>query len=210
MITVYHLETSRSERIIWLLEELELPYAVERFARESGMMAPAAFKALHPRAKSPMIRDGELVLTESGAIIEYVIHRHAGGRLAVPPAAPEYARYVQWMHAAEGTVMTQFILELYVTRLIPGIDPSLPIVAWTSGEGSRLVKYIDDELGSRPYFAGAAFTAADIMMTYCFGLLRGFMKRDLSPYRNILAYLDCIEQRPAYRKAMAIANPTTA
>ena len=208
MITIYHLENSRSERIIWLMEELGLPYTLERFDREPSMMAPPALKQLHPLGKSPLIRDGDVVLAESGAIVQYIVERVANGRLGVPPASPDYPAYVFWTHFAEGSVMPQFILNLFVGGFFPGVDPTSPLVGMAKQRSMELLRYIDDEIAKTPYFAGAEFTAADIMMMYCFGIVRSpVMEADMSVIPNIAAYISRIEERPAYRKAMAIANP---
>jgi glutathione S-transferase len=207
MITIYHLSTSRSERVIWLMEELGLQYNLERFAREPSMLAPAALREIHPLGKSPVIRDGDTVLVESGAILEYIINRHGGGRLAVPVSSPDYARYLQWMHFAEGSAMTQLLLHLFLGGMMPGVDQSAPMVAMVKDRTATLLRYIDDELRQRPYFAGETFTAADIMMVYPFGMVTGFLKTDMAQYPNTQAYLDRIGKRPAYQKAMAIANP---
>jgi glutathione S-transferase len=208
MITIYHLANSRSERVIWLMEELGLQYNLERFAREPSMLAPPALRAIHPLGKSPTIRDGDTVLVESGAILEYIIHRHGQGRLAVPVSSPDYPRYLQWMHFAEGSAMTQLVLHLFLGGMLPGVDQSLPMVATMKERTSAMLRYIDDELRTRPYFAGGAFTAADIMMVYPYGMVTGYLKTDMSLYPNTKVYLDRIGERPAYRKAMAIANPT--
>jgi glutathione S-transferase len=207
MITVYHLENSRSERIIWLLEELGLPYELQRFPRDQNMMAGEAYRALHPVGKSPIVRDGE-ILIESGAIVEYIINRHAHGRLGVPVDSPLYARYLQWMHFAEGSAMAQILTYILMCGFIPGIDQSLPFVAYTREKTVQLLSYLDGELDGSSYFLGADFSAADIMMTYCFTTCRSFLHMDLSPYQNITKYLDRIARRPAYQKATVIANRT--
>lgn len=207
MITIYHLENSRSERMIWLMEELGLPYDLQRFPRDPSMMASAAYRALHPLGKSPIIRDGDTVMIESGAIVEYIVNRHGGGRLGVPVDSPDYARYLQWMHFAEGSAMTQFLVHLFMGGFVPGIDQNLPFVQNVKDRSAHLLKFLEGELAGRPYFVGQEFTAADIMMMYCFGMVRGFMRVDLAQYPNIAAYVARIEERPAYRKAMAIANP---
>jgi glutathione S-transferase len=199
MITIYHLNTSRSERIIWLMEELGLEYNLEKFQREPGMEAPASLRAIHPLGKAPVIRDG--------AIVEYIIQRHAGGKLAVPVNSPDYARYLQWMHFAEGSAMTQFLLHLFLGGFVPGVDQTLPWVERTKERTTGLLQYLDSELSTRPYFAGQAFTAADLMMMFPFFIAKNFLQLDLSPYKNIGSYLERIEKRPAYKKAMAIANP---
>jgi glutathione S-transferase len=207
MITVYHLENSRSERVIWLMEELGLAYKLERFDREPTMRAPDSMKAINPLGKAPMIRDGETVIIESGAIIEYITNRH-GGRLAEHVNSANYGRYLQWMHFAEGTAMARFILNLFVGGFFPGIDPDSPLVGMAKQSSAEILGYLEGELGKSPYFAGNDFTAADIMMSYCFGIVRSpVMNTDLTQYPNISAYLARIEARPGYQKAMAIANP---
>jgi glutathione S-transferase len=210
MITIYHLENSRSERVIWLMEELGLSYDLERFDREPTMGAPDVLKSFHPLGKSPIVRDGDTVIAESGAVLEYIIHRHGGGRLAVAPESDAYASYSQWMHLAEGTVMPRFILSLFVGGFFPGIDPASPLIGVARRNSEQILRFIEDELGKAPYFAGAAFTAADIMMGYCLGFMASpFMNAEMALYPNISAYLARIGERPAYRKAMAIANPKT-
>ena len=210
MITVYHLENSRSERVIWLMEELGLSYHLERFDREPSMAAPDALKAINPMGKAPMIKDGDIVIIESGAILEYITNRN-GGRLAVGVNSAEYGRYLQWMHFAEGTAMARFILNLFVGGFFPGIDPNSPLVGMAKQSSAQILRYIDDELAKTPYFAGSEFTAADIMMMYCFGIVRGpIMKTDMTQYPHIAAYIAKIEARPQYKAAMAIANPKKA
>jgi len=208
MITIYHLNTSRSERIIWLMEELGLPYQLEKFQREADMGAPESLRAIHPLGKAPVIRDEDTVLVESAAIMEYIINRHGGGRLAVPVESPDYPRYIQWMHFAEGSAMMQFLNHLFLSgRFVPGVDQSSPWVKRISARSVELLKYIDSELVTRPYFAGDNFTAADIMMMFAFDVARNFLQIDMTPYPNINKYIERIAKRPAYQKAMAIANP---
>ena len=207
MITIYHLSTSRSERIVWLMEELGLEYKLERFEREPNGAAPEALKAIHSLGRAPIIRDGETVLAESGAIVDYIIHRYGGNRLAVPPTAPEYARYLYWLHFAEGSLMSVLIVPLVLTRVPQGS---------ASPAGTRILErmkqtlaFINLELAGGPYFVGASFTAADVMMTFPFTTMRLFLDYDLAPYPNIIAYLKRIEARPAYQRAMALAGAKT-
>ena len=207
MITIYHLNMSRSERIIWLMEELGLAYKLEKFQREPGMEAPASLQAIHPLGKAPVIRDGDMVLIESGAIVEYIVNRHGGGKLGVPVGSPDYARYLQWMHFAEGSAMTQFLLSLFLGGMIPGIDQTSPWVARTKARTTGMLKFLDGELSARPYFASQEFTAADLMMMFPFFIAKNVLQLDFSPYPHITGYLDRIARRPAYQKAMAIANP---
>jgi glutathione S-transferase len=205
LITVCHLSTSRSERIVWLMEELALEYRLEVFQREPNGAAPAPMKALHALGKAPMIRDGDLVLAESGAIVEYVVNRHGGGRLAVAPDAPEYAGYLYWLHFAEGSLMSLMLIALVLSR-IPEAAPS-PVKARIEARMHQMLAYVDGAIASHGYFAGERFTAADIMMVFPFTTMRRFLRYDLAPYANIAAYLARIEARPAYRKAMELAGP---
>jgi glutathione S-transferase len=207
MITVYHLENSRSERVIWLMEELGLNYDLQRFEREPSMAAPDVLKTINPLGKAPMIKDGDTVIVESGAILEYITNRN-GGRLAVGVNSKDYGRYLQWMHFAEGSAMARFILNLFVGGFFPGVDPNSPLVGMARQSSAQILRYIDDELVKTPYFAGDEFTAADIMMMYCFGIVRGpIMNTDMTLYPHIAAYIAKIEARPQYKAAMAIANP---
>jgi glutathione S-transferase len=204
MITLYHLSTSRSERIIWLMEELALPYDVERFQREPNGAAPDALREVHPLGKAPVIRDGDLVLAESGAIVDYIVHRYGGDTLAVPPADPRYGRYLYWLHFAEGSLMTLLLVALALTR-VPGGNTS-PAGGRVAGRMKQMLSFVDLELGQGPWFVGGQFTAADIMMTFPFTTMRLFLEYELAPFGNIVAYLERIEARPAYRKAMAVAG----
>jgi glutathione S-transferase len=205
VITIYHLSTSRSERIVWLMEELGLPYQLEVFEREASGAAPPPMRALHPLGKAPVIRDGDVVLAESGAIVDYIVHRHGGGRLAVAPREPSYARYLYWLHFAEGSLMTLMLIALVLSR-VPEAKES-PVRARSLDRMGQMLAFVDASLAGAPYFAGETFTAADVMMVFPFTTLRRFLDYDLAPYANIAAYLARIEARPAYVKAMALAGP---
>ncbi len=205
MITVYHLETSRSERIVWLMEELGLPYRMEVFPREANGAAPPPFKEIHALGRAPAIRDGDTVLAESGAIVDYVIHRHAKGRLALAAGDPGYARYVYWLHFAEGSLMSLLLIVLVLSR-VKEASPS-PVVARMRERMNQMLAFVDREIAGGPWFAGAEFTAADVMMVFPFTTLRNFLDYDLGPCANIRAYLERIEARPAYRRAMSLAGP---
>ena len=208
MITVYHLTSSRSERIVWLMEELGLDYELERFQREQGGAAPEAMKGIHALGRAPVIRDGDTVLAESGAIVDYIVHRHGAGRLAVAPQAPEYARYVYWLHFAEGSLMTLALIALVISR-IPDANAS-PAGLRVGARLKQMLAFVDAELAQSPYFAGADFTAADVMMPFPFTTMRLFLDYDLAPYPNIVAYVKRIEARPAYGRAMAAIAPAAA
>jgi glutathione S-transferase len=205
MITVYHLETSRSERIVWLMEELGLPYTMEVFPREPNGAAPPPFKEVHALGRAPAIRDGDTVLAESGAIVDYIVRRHANGRLALAPEDAAYARYVYWLHFAEGSLMSLLLIVLVLSRVKEA--GASPVFARMRERMNQMLAFVDREIGAGPWFAGAEFTAADVMMVFPFTTLRNFLDYDLAPYANIQAFLARIEARPAYRKAMSVAGP---
>ena len=205
-ITVYHLETSRSERIVWLMDELGLPYEMQVFPRETTAAAPHPLKEIHALGRAPAIRDGDAVLAESGAIIDYIVHRHAGGRLALPPEDPAYARYLYWLHFAEGSLMSLLLIVLVLSRVKEAA--ASPVTARMRERMNQMLSFVDTELaGGGPWFAGEEFTAADVMMVFPFTTLRNFLEYDLAPYANIVAYLTRVGTRPAYRKAMSLAGP---
>jgi glutathione S-transferase len=205
VITIYHLETSRSERIVWLMEELGLEYQLEVFPREATGAAPPPLKTIHPLGKAPVIRDGDTILAESGAIVDYIVHHHARGRLALRPEDRAYARYLYWLHFAEGSLMSLMLIALVLSR-VPEASAS-PVTARIRERVKQMLSFVDTELGGGPWFAGADFTAADVMMVFPFTTMRRFLDYDVAPYPNIVAYLGRIDARPAYRKAMAVAGP---
>lgn len=204
MITIYHLSTSRSERIIWLMEELGLDYELKRFQREPNGAAPDALRNIHPLGKAPVIRDGDLVLAESGAIVDYIVHRYGADRLAIEPANAKYARYLYWLHFAEGSLMTLLLIALVLTRVPEG--SASPAGTRVAARMRQMLSFVDSGLGDGPWFVGGQFTAADVMMTFPFTTMRLFLKYDLAPFPRIVAYLKRIEARPAYRKAMVLAG----
>src|SRR6185503_16641365 len=157
MITIYHLETSRSERIVWLMEELALPYELQVFPRESTGAAPQPLKEIHALGKAPVIRDGDTILAESGAIVDYIVHRHGGGRLALPPADSAYARYVYWLHFAEGSLMSLLLIALVLSRVKEAA--ASPVTARMRERMKQMLSFVDTELAGGPWFAGEAFTA---------------------------------------------------
>lgn len=205
VITVYHLTISRSERIVWLMEELGLEYRMEVHPREANGAAPAAMRAIHALGKAPIIRDGDTVLAESGAIVEYVVQRHGGGRLAIPAADPGFARYTYWMHFAEGSLMSLMLIALVLSR-VPEAKGSR-VTARIAQRMKDMLAYVDAELGAGPWFAGERFTAADVMMVFPFTTMRRYLEYDLAPYPNIAGYMKRIEARPAYARAMTLAGP---
>ena len=205
MITVCHLSTSRSERIVWLLEELGLDYKLEWFQREANKAAPAALREVHPLGRAPVIRDGDLVLAESGAIVHYIVERHAQGRLGIPPQDARFAGYTYWMHFAEGSLMSLMLIALALSRIPEAKDS--PVRARIAGRLAHMLAFVDGELAGHEYFAGDAFTAADIMMSFPLTTMHRYLDVDLSSYANLRAWVLRIEARPAYRKAMALVRP---
>lgn len=204
MLTVHHLGISQSERIVWLCEELELDYEFKRYDRRAdNRLAPDEYKALHPMGIAPVITDGDLVLGESGAICDYVCQRYGGGRLTPGPDHPDFADHLFWFHWSNATFMATLMMQL--VQNAAGIDPAgLPFVADRS---RRAWAMVEARLGEAPYFGGSELTTADIMMVYCLTTSRAFRGNSIDDFPNIRAYLQRIGERPAYRRAMAKAEP---
>jgi glutathione S-transferase len=198
MLTVHHLGLSQSERIIWLCEELGLPYELIRYEREPSMAAPAAYKALHPVGTAPIITDGDLVLAETCAIVEYIARKYGNGRLILGPEHPDFAAYLFWFHYANGSVLPAFMMDMTAKRL--GAEPA-------SSRTDIAFALVEKRLGEAKYFAGDEFTAADILMGFPLTRARGFSGRDLAQMPNLRAYLQRIGARPAFQTAMAKAEP---
>jgi glutathione S-transferase len=203
MLTVHHLGISQSERIVWLCEELALSYQLVRYERDKiTRLAPPEYKALHPFGTAPVIVDGAVVLAESAAIMEYIIARHGNGRLAVRPDAPNYPEYLFWFHFANGSMMpVQF-----AGAIKPTADET-PRTRISRERCERTWQMVEARLGEVPYFAGQEFTAADIIMLFPLTTMRVFAPRDISGYPHVLAYLQRIGARPAYRQAMQKGDP---
>jgi glutathione S-transferase len=198
MIRVHHLNNSRSQRVLWMLEELQLPYEVVRYERDAKtMLAPATLRAVHPLGKSPVLEDGELKLAESGAIIEYLAERY-GPELAVPPGAPGRARYLHWLHYAEGSAMPPLFLKLVLSRMGLLGRPARP---YADRQIALHLDYLEGELGEGPWFMGERFTAADIQLS--FPLEAAASRGGLNARRSGLwDFLERIHARPAYCAAL--------
>ena len=206
MLTVHHLGVSQSERIVWLCEELGIAYDLKVYERRAdNRLAPDEYKALHPLGTAPIITDGDVVLPESAAIIEYIIGKYGKGRLAVGPDAPNYADYLFWFHFANGGFMPSQ-MSVMIARIL-GVTDGDPRGAWVGARGENAWAMVETRLGETPYLAGSDFTAADIMMGFCLTTMRAFVPRDISGSPNILAYLQRIAARPAYQRAMAKGDP---
>lgn len=201
-LLLYHLDGTRSERVIWLMEELGLPYVL---SAKPGMAGMADIKAAHPMGMSPTVVDGKLTLVESGAILEYIIHRYGAGRLAEAPSSPGYASYLLWLHYAEGSAAPRIIND-YVSRSIPDVATLSPIAGRQIGGAGRVLNFVNMRLGETPHFAGENFTAADIIMHFPLKLTR-MWGVDFSLYPNVAAWFDRVEGRPAFAAAMAKGSP---
>jgi len=209
MLTVHHLGRSQSERIIWLCEELELPYALKLYGRDPvTILAPPELKALHPIGAAPVITDGDLILAESGAIVEYILAKHGSGRLAPTPNDDGFAEYLFWFHFANGNLQPNMGRNMVLRRL--NLAKDNPTLLAMQGRLDRALGLVETRLGEAAYFAGSALTAADIMMVFSLTTMRLFLPFDLAPYPNIRAYLQRIGARPAYQKAMAKGDPDMA
>jgi len=213
MIIVHHLNNSRSQRVLWLLEELELPYEVKRYQRNAKtMLAPPELRAVHPLGKSPVIEDGGQTLAESGAIVEYLAERYGGGRLVPAADTPERLRYRYWMHFAEGTAQPPLLLKLLFDRVETApmpffVRPVARAIAqrakatYIQPNIDRNLDFMESELAGRDWFAGAAFSAADVQMS--FPLEAAAVRGGLDARRpRLMDFLARIHARPAYRRAV--------
>jgi len=213
MIIVHHLNNSRSQRILWLLEELGLPYEVKRYERDAQtMLAPPELRSVHPLGKSPVITDGGQTLAESGAIIEYLAGKYGAGKLVPADGTPERMRYTYWMHFAEGSMMPPLLLKLIFDRIETGPMPffAKPIARGIAGKVKgamvlpnleRLLNFMEGELAKSEWFAGPQFSAADIQMS--FPLEAASMRAGLNESRpKLWAFLKNIHARPAYQRAL--------
>jgi glutathione S-transferase len=218
MVTVHHLNNSRSQRVLWLLEELEVPYEVIRYERDpKTMLAPPALLAVHPLGKSPVVADGGVTVAESGAISEYLIERYGNGRLIPPPGTPERLLYTYWLHYAEGSAQPPLLLKLIFDRVastpLPWPLSSMARkIAGTVQDGfiaPQLKKHLDfmeSELVRRTWFAGEDFTAADIQMSFPLEAARA--RAGLNASRpKLIEFLDRIHARPAYQRALTRGGP---
>lgn len=204
MLTVHHLGRSQSERIVWLCEELGLDYELERYER-APLLAPPAYKALHPIGTAPVITDGEVVLGESGAIIEYLLAKYGKGRLARQLGHPEFANYLYWLHFANGSFQALLHRTLIARRLEASTEH--PVLASLQARLASALDFMNRRLGEAAYLAGDELTAADIMMVFSLTTMRSFTPYDLKPYPQILAYLRRIGAREAYQRAMRKGDP---
>ena len=218
MIVVHHLNNSRSQRVLWLLEELGLDYEVKRYQRDPAtMLAPASLKAVHPLGKSPVITDGANTIAESGAIIDYLVERYGNGRLVPAAGSPEKLRWTYWLHFAEGSAMPPLLMKLVFDKVVSSPMPffAKPIARGIAGKvnssfimpniNSQLA-YMEAELEKTKWFAGNEFTAADIQMSFPLeaAAMRGGLDERLP---KLTAFLQRIHARPAYQRALEKGGP---
>jgi glutathione S-transferase len=218
MITVHHLDNSRSQRVLWLLEELGLPYEVVHYKRDAKtMLAPAELRAVHPLGKSPVVTDGDNTVAESGAIIEYLVERHGGGRLAPARGTAERLRYTYWLHFAEGTAMPPLLMKLVFDKVATSPMPffARPIARGISAKVistfvqpnlKRQFDFMEAELAKSTWFAGEAFSAADVQMSFPLeaAVQRGGLDKR---WPRLKAFVERIHTRPAYLRALERGGP---
>jgi glutathione S-transferase len=218
MITVHHLDHSRSQRVLWLLEELDVPYDIRPYKRDpKTMLAPRELRQVHPLGKSPVITEGDITVAESGAILEYLVERHGQGRLIPAIGSPEHLRYRYWLHFAEGSAMPPLLMKLVFDRLA---GPQVPFFARPIARGiadkvkamlitpnlKRQFDFMEAELGRSAWFAGDEFSVADIQMS--FPVEAGADRAGLKDGRPRLAdWLQRIHARPAWKRALERGGP---
>jgi glutathione S-transferase len=199
MLTLHHLNDSRSQRILWLLEELGTPYELKRYQRNATTrLAPPELEAVHPLGKSPVITEGELTLVESGAIVDYILRRYgAASGLRPPEGTPDFEAYQEWLHYAEGSAMLPLMLQLYTARLK---DAAAPLQPRIDSEIANHLGFVEGALNGRAYFVGDSLTGADIMMSFVAELAGSFGK--LGPYPALAAWIGRMHARPAFVRSV--------
>jgi len=218
MITVHHLNNSRSQRVLWLLEELGLPYEITKYERDAKtMLAPAALRQVHPLGKSPVVTDDAVTVAESGAIVDYLVTSRGSGRLQPAAGTPERLRYSYWLHFAEGSAMPPLLMKLVFDKIVATPMPffAKPIAkaiaknvlqSFVMPNVNSQLDFMEAELGRSEWFAGAEFTAADIQMS--FPLEAAAQRAGLNGSRpRLMAWLQKIHARPAYRRALERGGP---
>jgi glutathione S-transferase len=198
MLTLHHLNDSRSQRILWLLEELGTPYELVRYQRnQQTRLAPPELAGIHPLGKSPVIVDGDIRIAESGAIVDYVIRRYGKGAMMPAPGSAEFEPYNEWLHYAEGSAMLPLMLNLYVSRLK---EAGAPLHARIDSELANHLGYTDRALQGREFFVGQSLSGADIQMIFVAEMAKVFEK--LAPYGNLSGWLSRMHARPAFQRSV--------
>lgn len=201
MIVVHHLNDSRSQRVLWLLEELELPYQIKRYQRDAQTrLAPPELQQVHPLGKSPVLVDDGQTVFESGAIVDYLVRHHGDGKLQPSVGWPEYETYQQWLHYAEGSAMLPLMLKLYVSRLGEAGAPLAPRI---DSEIANHLGFVNASLAGRDWLVGDHLTGADIQMSFVGEAARGLRAQ----FPNIDAWVKRFQARPAYRRALDRGGP---
>ena len=201
MITVHHLADSRSQRILWLVEELGIPYELKKYPRFQNQFSPPEYQALHGLGKSPVITDGARTIAESGAIIEYILEVYGNGRMRPQAGSDDWVRYIQWMHLIEGSVMLPYILNIYVGMLG---EAGVPLHGRVHGEVDKHFQFLETEMTGRDFVVGNDLTGADFQLTF---LLEGSeLSEMLGPYPALHRYLKRMQDRPAYKRALEVGG----
>jgi glutathione S-transferase len=203
MLAVHHLNNSRSQRILWLLEELGQPYEIVKYQRDAVTnLAPPELKNIHPLGKSPVVTDGDQTIAESGAIVELLTKKYGAGKLAPAEGTKAHDKYIEWLHFAEGSAMLPLMLSLYTSRLGDAAAPLGPRIA---SEIDNHFSYMNNAVEKGGYLLGPDFSAADIQNSFTLeaGKLRGF----LADYPNLLDLLARLQARPAYKRALEKGGP---
>ena len=204
MIEVHHLNNSRSQRVLWMLEELGTPYSVVRYERDAKtMLAPPELRKIHPLGRSPVIRDGDFVLAESGAIVEYLAEKYGAGRLAPPRGTREFETCRYWVHYAEGSLMMQLLVKIYLERVG---EPAKALLERVNGAVRMHLAYIEESLGSSQFLTGSTLTVADVQMSFPLevSMAQGMLSDGQPRLKALLARL---HERPAYQAALAKGGP---
>ncbi|MBO6506492.1 MAG: glutathione S-transferase [Kordiimonadaceae bacterium] len=198
MIKVHHLNNSRSQRILWFLEELGVEYEIINYTRDlETNLAPDSLKEVHPLGKSPVIEDGDVKIAESGAATEYLAHTYGNGEFSIAPGEADHWTYVEWLHYAEGSLMLPLLLRLYTSRLGEAGEPLAPRI---QSEIANHFTYTAQSLGDKEFFAGGKLTGADIQMSFPLEAMHA--QGGLAHWPNLAAYVDRIHARPAYLRAL--------
>ncbi len=198
MLTLHHLNDSRSQRILWLLEELGAPYELKHYQRNAQTrLAPPELEHVHPLGKSPVITDGDTRIAESGAVVDYLIRRYGKGAMMPQAGTADYEVYNEWLHYAEGSAMLPLMLNLYVSRLKEAGSPLHPRI---DSELANHLGYADAALAGRDFFVGPSLTGADIQMSFVGDMAKVFEK--LGPYPNLAAWVSRMHARPAFRRSI--------
>jgi glutathione S-transferase len=198
MLTLHHLNDSRSQRILWLLEELGTPHEIKRYQRDAQTrLAPPELKAVHPLGKSPIIVDGDVRIAESGAIVDYIIRRYGKGAMMPASGTSEYEAYNEWLHYSEGSAMLPLMLNLYVGRLKEAGAPLHPRI---DSELANHLGYVEGALKGKEFFVGNSLTGADIQMSFVGEMAKVFDR--LGPYPDLSAWLSRMHARPAFQRSV--------